>query len=128
MRKVSLGILLLAGILLAWLIAERSALLPPCVVRKYVGVHCPGCGVTRAAHALLHGDLWVAFRMNAVAVVLLPLLAYAMLREAVAWGWRRPDLRLGSGGRWGIRLGVLVVVFGVVRNLPGFGFLLPMGG
>lgn len=28
-----------------------------CVVYKYLGVYCPGCGGTRAVEALFHGDI-----------------------------------------------------------------------
>ena len=33
--------------------------LPPCMMMKYLGVPCPGCGVTTAMSCFAHGD-WVA--------------------------------------------------------------------
>ena len=51
---------------------------PPCPVRALTGFQCPGCGTTRALHALLHGDFAAAFRFNPmlfiVTAVLLPAL------------------------------------------------------
>ena len=31
--------------------------LPGCVFYQFTGLYCPGCGMTRALHALVHGDL-----------------------------------------------------------------------
>ncbi len=37
---------------------------PPCLIRLYTGLSCPGCGATRALHALLHLRLEEAWRLN----------------------------------------------------------------
>src|SRR5690606_7136747 len=37
---------------------------PPCMFRAFTGWFCIGCGLTRAMHALVHGDLPRAFAMN----------------------------------------------------------------
>ena len=64
---------------------STSILFPKCPVHLIFGIPCPGCGSQRAIHALLHRDLAMAFRYNALAVVLLPYLAIlaitALLRE-----------------------------------------------
>src|SRR5712671_4868428 len=39
------------------------AKLPPlCVARPYLGVKCPGCGLTRSFVYLAHGDVWSSIR------------------------------------------------------------------
>ena len=35
----------------------------PCLNKKLFGIDCPGCGMQRAAHLLLHGDFVAAFKM-----------------------------------------------------------------
>jgi hypothetical protein len=64
---------------LLWLAAAVSAvalrplwlaiapLLRPCVFRSLTGVPCPTCGTTRAAAALLNGDLPAAIAANPLA-------------------------------------------------------------
>lgn len=37
---------------------------PGCVFRSVTGYECPGCGTTRALHALLHGRVKEAFLLN----------------------------------------------------------------
>jgi hypothetical protein len=97
---------------------------PVCQFHQLTGLNCPGCGGTRALYALLHGDVATAFRDNALLVAGLPLLAarggwFALNR------WRgRPN-----GDFFPVRfilpLVVVIVAFGVLRNLPAFAFLSP---
>lgn len=91
---------------------------PTCLLRLTTGFACPGCGGTRAAWYLLHGDLPAAARHHALFVFAVPFLLYLY----VAWagervfGWRLPQLRLSPG----VIGGFLVVwgIFSVLRNLP----------
>lgn len=97
---------------------------PLCVVYHLTGLHCPGCGATRAIHALLDGDLMLALRNNAAVVLALPLAALGLLvwavrrvqGRAIAW---RPPLPLLVAGL------VLLALYTVARNLPWFWFLAP---
>jgi hypothetical protein len=52
---------------------------PPCVFKAITGFYCIGCGLTRALHALVHGDILRAFSMNPLAVLVLPLLPLMLL-------------------------------------------------
>ena len=51
-----------------------TTIFPPCPVLALTGYQCPGCGGTRAAYSLLHGDLASAIRMNPIVVVMYPVL------------------------------------------------------
>lgn len=112
------------GFLAMWLrqadLTRPSRLLPRCVFHEATGLHCPGCGNTRAAHALLHGDVVEAFRQNAYTVIALPILALAAWRSWLAWvypervrpsrlPWRQSYTLIAV---WGMML------FWVLRNLP----------
>jgi hypothetical protein len=90
---------------------------PPCPLFALTGLDCPACGGTRAVHALLHGDVGQAFDHNVLALVLLPLAAYALVAWAVGKaGHHLPMFRWRPWMTWG--LGVVVIGFLVVRNLP----------
>ena len=44
-----------------------------CLWQRLLGVECPGCGMTRALSAALHGDFAAAWSFNRAVVVVLPL-------------------------------------------------------
>jgi len=61
---------------------------PACPLQVMTGIDCPGCGMTRAAFALMHGDLGRALDHNLVFVIALPFLLWAVARWAAAsMGW-----------------------------------------
>lgn len=123
---VALG-LLASGV---WLLrtfdpGAAGSLFPSCLFHDLTGWYCPGCGMTRALHALVHFDLVRAFAMNAALVLSLPLLA-VMVLQGVAHRALLPAAvsRVAFNGR--VWIGVLLV-FGVARNLPGLDWLAPGG-
>ena len=108
-----------------WLIAGGAAVaflyfvnpagfpfLPACPLYTLTGLHCPGCGMTRATHALLHGQLLAALRFNVLFTVGLPVLAVAGL-----WCWLRGRVLPWSPAATWWTMGSLIA-FGVARNIP----------
>ena len=94
--------------------------LPRCAFHVVTGLHCPGCGNTRATYALLHGDVVGALRQNALSVIGLPFLLYWAGRSWIGWVYPVRVRPLPFAWRYSHSLAVigLVVVFWVVRNLP----------
>ena len=91
--------------------------IPSCLVKLTTGLDCPGCGGTRAAWYLLHGDLPAAARHHIVFVFAVPFLVYLYVAWAgKALGWKLPQLAL-SPKMLGFFLGGLGL-FMVLRNLP----------
>ncbi|GAB2507267.1 DUF2752 domain-containing protein [Lysobacter humi (ex Lee et al. 2017)] len=104
------------GLLLRFDPNAADSLFPRCIFLMMTGLYCPGCGLTRMLHALVHGDPAQAIRMNAMVMAMLPALALmaaselrgrSLLPAAVAR--RLYDARLWLGA---------VIAFGVLRNLP----------
>lgn len=107
-----------AGLALLFLFdPARHAFYPVCLFKRMTGYDCPGCGGLRALHHLLRGDLWQAFRLNPLVVVGLPLLGVWAIRT-----WLNPPGKRRSGKTsalfWAWLLLAVVVLFGVLRNLP----------
>jgi hypothetical protein len=104
----------------------RGGAFPVCPFHRLTGLWCPGCGMTRALHALLHGDVAAAVSSNLFVPLVVVLGGYLWL----SWLW--PTLgrgRLPSLGRvpatvWGV-LVAAALVYGVLRNLPPFTALAP---
>lgn len=111
-----------AAVALAAAVAASAPLwrgrLPGCIFRRFSGLNCPGCGGTRAALALLAGDLPRALLMNPLLVVVCG--AALVLGLRAVWRERRgrvPEFPLVSW-RWGVAMGLIVLAFTILRNLP----------
>ncbi len=98
---------------------------PTCPFLATTGLYCPGCGALRATHDLLHGDIAGALARNPLAVLAVPYLLLAL----VTWLMRRAghpaprSTSLPPAVIW--LLLATVLAFGVLRNLPGWGWLSP---
>jgi hypothetical protein len=96
---------------------------PVCFLHQTTGLLCPGCGALRATHQLLHGHLEAAFRFNPMLVASLPVLAWLGARYSLRMAKNQP-LSLGLRPLWLWLLLAAVLVFSVLRNVPGTTFAL----
>ena len=111
---------LVGGAALLHQLNPATSLLPRCVFHVVTSLHCPGCGSTRALHALLHGDVAAAVRFNPLTLPALAALGYAYAR----WSWgvltRRPGEHFGARVRGSVlfALAIGIAVFWIARNVP----------
>ena len=90
---------------------------PGCLFHRTTGLWCPGCGLTRGVHSLLNGHPLQAMGYNVFTPIVVVLIV-------VMWGtwathrylphrraWRPPSRAVNIAA-------VLLVAYGVVRNLP----------
>lgn len=91
-----------------------------------MGFSCPGCGGLRAVNDLGNLQIGAAASSNLLFVLSLPFIAYAFYRWAQGrWTgapWNPSDRALN---RSAIVLGVAMLVFTVLRNLPAGAWLAP---
>jgi hypothetical protein len=95
-----------------------SGVFPPCPVRYLTGWYCPGCGSLRAMHQLLHGNLRAAWAMNPLTVMFSPFLTYGLVSHALMELRGRGLPQVFLPAIWIRALGVVIVLFGIVRNFP----------
>ena len=94
---------------------------PVCAFHALTGLNCPGCGMTRALYALLHGNFPVALKDNALLVLALAVMVgHFILRKLKN---QPATFNLSPKLLWPLL--ALAVAFAVVRNLPGFEWLSP---
>jgi hypothetical protein len=86
---------------------------PKCVFFTMTGLQCPGCGITRASHHLLHGRFEEAFQMNPMLFVLLAL-AVVSLPAFLRGGY--PAYLTKPWFAWGAFF--VLTAFWIVRNTP----------
>jgi len=89
---------------------------PGCFFREWTGFLCPNCGITRALHALVHGDPVTALRMNMFVLLAAPLGLPLLYRLHKPLPNRLERLFAPIAKPWwwlGCYLG-----FGLLRNLP----------
>ena len=97
---------------------ETQHVFPVCGLYALTGYYCPGCGMTRALHCVLHGNIVRAIQYNALLVAALPVLMYLYVWW-MTWafkGKRLPVFHLSRRTTW-IIIG-LIAVFIVGRNFP----------
>jgi hypothetical protein len=95
---------------------------PVCPLYSLTGFACPGCGLTRGFHALFHGDVLGALDYNAMLPFFAALIGFgfvSLVYFAVS-GRRIPINLLHPNFVWVFF--VLLLVFGVTRNLPWYPF------
>ncbi len=93
-----------------------GSLFPRCTFKTLTGLDCPGCGSQRAIHALLHGNIIEALRLNALFVIELPLLALLALTSLFTDRFHRLR-RILVSRTFILTLLATIIIFTIVRNL-----------
>lgn len=98
---------------------SQARWMPKCVFHALTGWQCPGCGFTRALHAVMHGHPLQALRYNYFFIISIPL---AIAVAFTSWSHSRMAHRLKPivQGR-SVILGyvALFFVWWIARNILG---------
>lgn len=86
---------------------------PKCPSFWLFGVYCPGCGITRALHQLLHGHLLAALAYNSLAILAAPVLVWMAFKPRWIYHPTTPKVAF-----------FLLLAYGLMRNIPYYPFLL----
>lgn len=118
--RAILGVLFVASALaLLFVLPPESGFYPACPIHALTGTLCPGCGGTRALHALLHGRIYAALAFNPiVTLAAAPALALAIMQCLSMW--RRGSFQSVRVPRsLCYALAVMVAAFWIGRNAAG---------
>jgi hypothetical protein len=98
--------------------AHHQTLIPPCPFHAATGLWCPGCGLTRATNAFLHGHFMAGFGYNLFTPLLFALIGWTWLAwTGKAFGRAIPEPAAVPKKVWAGVI-VAVAVFTVARNIP----------
>ncbi len=102
----------------AYVNPSESHLMPVCPLYALTGIACPGCGLTRAFHALFHGDIIVALDFNLLTPIWAVIFAYVVISLSLI-AIRGKGLPMWpTNPRFLFIFMVVLLVFGVLRNIP----------
>ena len=90
-----------------------------CPFHAITGLHCPGCGVTRMLFSIMTLNFYQAFRFNPLLFILLILYIAFIIERLI----RKKDLKVPN--RIALVLLVILIIFGILRNIPALSFLEP---
>ncbi|MEP6903059.1 MAG: DUF2752 domain-containing protein [Actinomycetota bacterium] len=101
---------------------STAGFFPVCPLYALTGLACPGCGMTRGLHALLHGDVLTALDYNLLLPAILFFFGYLFVSLFLTFARGRGlnfkiFTPLVIWGFFGFAL-----VFAVLRNLPYYPF------
>ena len=96
-----------------------------CVVNRFTGLYCSGCGMTRAVYSLIQLDFYQAFRYNVLSIILLPIIVLCVLFEIYAKVFDKTNIMNRIPSWIWYTIAIVVVVFGIIRNIEYFSWLKP---
>ena len=116
----------MAGLIVLFVIPRFTKIPSGCIFQKTTGFYCAGCGLSRAVHALLRGNIERSAHQNILLLTAFP--------AALAWlSWRFYKLKFTGNKNTHDTLVIgffiiIVVLFTVLRNIPlvYFNFLKPV--
>jgi hypothetical protein len=111
-----------ASAAVAYFDPSKAGFFPVCPLYAMTGIACPGCGLTRGFHAILHGDILTAFDYNALFPMWILFIGFFVvsLVFVVVRGRGLSMKLLKPGLLWAFF--ILLFVFGILRNLPFYPF------
>ncbi len=99
-------------------LSPSKYLLPPCVIYKFTGLYCGGCGIQRGLHQLYLGHFLNALRLNFLLVLGCIVLIIDFIFMVVGLDKYRPVPFIFTNNKmgWLVFIGVFLFIF--LRNIP----------
>ncbi len=118
------GVAALAGgsAFVAYVDPSKNSIMPVCPLFALTGCACPGCGLTRAFHALFNGDIITAIDFNLLTPFWAIIFAYTAISLALIAIRGRGLPMWPTDTRFMTVFGIALISFGVLRNIPVYPF------
>lgn len=126
LKKVLIMLAAISAAGFIYFLLLRLGIALPCIFYKITGLYCPGCGATRLCINLIHLDFYKAFRSNQATFLMLPLLAAILGRRIycyIKYGKSKNEKWMTVSAVIAL---VILIIFGILRNLPPFDFFRPL--
>lgn len=122
--SIVLFVILVAGLLYAWLVVN-TGISYPCIFHEITGLYDPGDGITRMFISLLKLEFYQAFRYNPAVMILSPYLAYYIILRMLKYIKGEKYSTSKTQSIIWIIIAIIMILFGILRNIPQFDYLAP---
>lgn len=120
--NLKLAIIAILGFFLYYLLNLYTGFAIFCPFHKFTGFYCPGCGITRLLFSLIKLDFYQAFRYNPLVFILLILgLIYLIIKTIL----KKLNIYITIPNYIWCILIMIVIIYGILRNIPEFSWLAP---
>ena len=118
-KEMKLILLLISFLIIFLFLNKVFNFAIPCLFHEITNLYCPGCGITRMFLALFKLDFYQAFRYNPLVFILLILsIVYFLVKKIGKLNFKLPNYIY-------YYLLFIVIIYGILRNIPLFSFLAP---
>ena len=121
--KMKLILILISFLIIYFILSELLDVGIPCLFYEITGYYCPGCGITRLLFSLLQLDFYQAFRYNPLIFILIIITGIYWLVKFILKKFMNISIEIPNYVYY--ILLVIVIIFGILRNIPMFDFLSP---
>lgn len=121
--KMKLILILISFLIVYFILSELLDVGIPCLFYEITGYYCPGCGITRLLFSLLKLDFYQAFRYNPLIFILIIITVIYWLVKFILKKFMNISIEIPNYVYY--ILLVIVIIFGILRNIPMFDFLSP---
>lgn len=121
--KMKLILILISFLIIYFILSELLDVGIPCLFYEITGYYCPGCGITRLLFSLLKLDFYQAFRYNPLIFILIIITGIYLLVKFILKKFMNISIEIPNYVYY--ILLVIVIIFGILRNIPMFDFLSP---
>lgn len=118
-KEMKLILLLISFLIIFLFLNKVFNFTIPCLFHEITNLYCPGCGITRMFLSLFQLDFYQAFRYNPLVFILLILsIVYFLVKKIGKLNFKLPNYIY-------YYLLFIVIIYGILRNIPLFSFLAP---
>lgn len=121
--KMKLILILISFLIIYFILSELLDVGIPCLFYEITGYYCPGCGITRLLFSLLKLDFYQAFRYNPLIFILIIITGIYWLVKFILKKFMNISIEIPNYVYY--ILLIIVIIFGILRNIPMFDFLSP---
>ena len=125
-KLISIIISIIILISIYYLYLSKKGIVIPCLFYEVTGLYCPGCGLTRMLFSIIRLDFYQAFRYNPLIFIAMPFIILYLIDFIFKWiiGKENYWYKKINNKTWTILL-IITLLFGLLRNLPIFNYLIP---